>query len=314
METGRLLSEPATPPSGGHTKHVILSSWLGDSPGAARAATPRPRAWQPSRVHGPRTGLSGCPGRLGQGSQQWLPGCAARGFLAPSCPIRTGPGARRAAWGRRSASQGRGESATDTCLQESARRARSAPIGSASCRPGRRRPRRRPSGSSSRSSFSRRSPARGSTRSGPQFPPSRPRSAPAKAQCSLWHRQRMARPRRSEGSLLLPRAYSPQQLPPRDTLTRTHTDSHTHSCNSGDLGIPHREVTLLGQSQPFPFLPQRGTWSSCGGLLLPKNGVTPWPPYGEGLPQTGRTLGWGLRTGVSGQVSKIPTGRAKRSG
>lgn len=49
-------------------------------------------------------------------------GCTASGSPAPSCPIGAGPGARRAAegGGRRSASQGRGASATDTCLQGSA--------------------------------------------------------------------------------------------------------------------------------------------------------------------------------------------------
>lgn len=158
METGRPLAAPATPPRGGDTKHVILSG--AGSATARELLALRPRAGAPGSRAESEAPAPGCPGRSGRGSQRPLAGCAARGSLAPSCPIRAGPGARRAAWGRRSASQGRRESATDTCLQEPARRARSARSGSASCRPGGRRPRRRPPGSSSRSSSSPRSPSR----------------------------------------------------------------------------------------------------------------------------------------------------------
>lgn len=115
METGRPLAAPAIPPRGGDTKHVILSG-AGLATAWALLAL-RPRAGAPGSLAESvyPAGAAGAARAEGRG------GCSraavARGSLAPSCPIGARPGARRAAGGRRSASQGRRASATDTCLQ-----------------------------------------------------------------------------------------------------------------------------------------------------------------------------------------------------
>lgn len=280
-------------------------------PGSCSRCDPAPPrlAAEPSR--GPRAELPGPP--------EPRVAAEARGLrdqepLAPSCPIGAGPGARRAAGGRRSASQGRRASATDTCLQGSSRRARGAPSGSASCRPGGRWPAPCQLGPSSRSS-SLRSPA-----------VARPGRAPAPVPSGsgAW----LPPVQREDGSAPLRRALSVhfclppllpgcsrQRLPPRDTHAHSHTATRKPIlATPWDLRNPRRQGTLPG----LPLPPPAGRVVELReALLLSGSGV--------GSPGSNRMGGYGTRQarlrdgdcsrGTRGRVSMIPAGRAgERSG
>lgn len=186
METGRQLAAPATPPRGGEIKHVILS---GAGSATARALLARrPRTGAPgSRTESPAP-ARGCRGRPGRGSRLRLAGCAARGSLAPCCPIGARPGARRAAGGGGARLRAAGRAPQTLVCKAEPRRARRARSGSASSRPGGRWPVPRPPGSSSDSSFSQAKPAR--ARRGPPapVPAGGPGAARGQALGSLEHR------------------------------------------------------------------------------------------------------------------------------
>lgn len=207
-------------------------------------------------------------------------------MLRRRSPARRKEGRR----GWRSAFQGRGESATDTCLQGSAwcaRRARSGPPpaggvgggprlalpapppapppGEAPHRPG---PAPAPRGRGEGAGLSLASPEEGSA---PQWRAlsGRPVSSPV-----------------SPPGLFLAAAASLEHI-----HSHTQNNTQTHSCDSGDLKTPHAEVTLPGLPRPFLLLPQRGAWSSR------EWGGEPRRRDGE---RSGWALGWRLRAGVSG--------------
>lgn len=112
METGRPLAAPATPPRGGDTQRVIRSGAGSATPGSGSCGDPAPA---------PGSGAEPAAPARGCGSWRRLAGGAVR-LPRSLLSHRSRAGARRAA-GAEERGSGRGASATDTCLQGSARRA-----------------------------------------------------------------------------------------------------------------------------------------------------------------------------------------------
>lgn len=263
-------------------------------PGRCSRRDPAPPrlAAEPSR--GPRAEPPGAPEpRVAVGAR----GLRDQEPLAPSCPIGAGPGAGRAAAGRRSASQGRGASATDTCLQGSSRRARGAPSGSASCRP-----------------------VGGGPRRASSAPP------PAPPLCEARQRLGPAGPALPRGGRLAPSGTAGGRLGPaaacalRPLLSapaspglfpaaaaasgRTHSHTATRKpilATLGDLRNPRGEVTLPRLPRPSTSSPSRARGRVAGGCAAREWGGEPRQQQdGEIRHETGETPGWGLLAGDSG--------------
>lgn len=195
METGRPLAAPATPPKGGwgNQARYSVGSGLGDSLGAAdRAATPRRRARQPSRVRGPRVKLPGPPGpRVAAAAAGGR--LRAQGLAGSVLPHRSQARHKEGRRGRRSACvRAAGRAPQTLVCKAEPQRARRAPSWSASSSPpGGRWPAPRPPGSSSGPSFSPREVRTGTAAPPPRSPPAgraRPVSGRGWALGSLQHR------------------------------------------------------------------------------------------------------------------------------
>lgn len=104
LQTGRQLAAPATPPRGGdsHARYSVRSC----SVGAGALPALRPRVHEPSsRAESAAAPCAGLPAEGGGGGS--------RGFLGSFCP-------EEPALARLGPPEGRGDTATDTCLQGSA--------------------------------------------------------------------------------------------------------------------------------------------------------------------------------------------------
>lgn len=212
MRTGRPLAAPATPPRGGDTPHVIRSGAGSATPGSGSRGDPAPA---------PGSGAE--PAAPAWGCRSWRRRAS---LSAPRSRLSRRSRAARRAAGAEERVSGRGASATDTCLQGSARRAprservRLLPAGWAAARAA-------PSRLLLPLLLSLRSPA-----------PAGPGTEPG----SLRHRPRTWPPRRALSARLpaapVPPPGSRQQLQPRNTPAP--------SSDSGGPRTPHGEVTLPG--------------------------------------------------------------------
>lgn len=313
METGRPLAAPATPPRGGWGNRARSSvrSGLGDSPGAARLATPRRRAWQPSPDRGPRAGLPRPPGQRVAAAAGGLHGQRIPGSLLPHRGRAGreegrggggggGGGARLGAAGR--------VPQTLVCKAQP-RRARGARSGSASSQPGGRRPSPSQPGSSSRSSFSPAEPCTGPAGSPPQAPRAGQAPSPPLPGGKCWaprrHRSRTARvgarwPGRALARRLgpPPPGFSSGLFPAAATASaraRTHTHSHIHAATRkallaapGDLRNPRGEVTLPGPDPARPLPPPSGARGRLAGSSAAAREWAGVPGDGMGRGGTGQ--------------------------
>lgn len=284
----------------GNQARYSVRSGLGDSPGAARTATPPARLAAEPSPRPPRA-AAGPPGPRVEEAARGLRG---QGLPRPSRPIGARPAARRAAGGRRSASQGRGASATDTCLQASAPARAPRSERPASSRPGGLWPApRQPAGSSPGTSPSRAKP-------GPAPRGSDPRPAAEALGSSGSARGRSAsapgHPARLPASLgLAPAAAA------ASAHTHSRSNTQTHSCDSRG---PEEAARRGDPPRPAPAR------LSCGDSTVPAaRGGGARRQDGEGRREASRTPGRGLEAEISGP-GRVPgsprreEGRVERPG